>query len=57
LKILDDFLEGVEFKIDFKLNEMNFESTGSKLIDQFGNQKLSKLSCKNQNYSIVKEGN
>jgi|APCry1669190327_1035288.scaffolds.fasta_scaffold65124_2 hypothetical protein len=37
LKILDNFLEGVEFKIDIKLNEMNFESTGSKLIDQFGN--------------------
>ena len=37
LKILDDFLEGVEFKIDFKLDEMNIESTGSKLIDQFGN--------------------
>ena len=37
LRILDEFLEGVEFKIDFKMEEINFESTGSRLIDQFVN--------------------
>lgn len=43
--------------MNFHLSKFAFELTGSRLQDKYGNKKLWKLACENQNYTLTKEEN
>jgi hypothetical protein len=53
---VDEFLAGIDFSLNFEVEEMSFEFTGSKNTDKFGNKKLFNFGCEQQKYSIEKKG-
>lgn len=57
LRLLEKQLDHIDIQMNFHVSQFAFELTGSRLQDNYGNKKLWKLGCENQNYSLSKEAN
>jgi hypothetical protein len=56
LRLIDNFLASINFKIVIELDYISIEVTGNKEQDKYGNKKLIDFGCENQIYEIEKNG-
>lgn len=54
MKIIDDFLAGIDFNLQFLIHEVSIEITGNKSSDKYGNKKLMNFGCEQQRYRVTK---